>query len=169
MTRTTKVLLAVVASGIPAAFAWWAFARPSQWLATERGLVLTEGNAAGTFQVVAVFTILGIVLGIVSGVAVHRVTRAARWEIVLGLTAASTAAALLCWRLGIWLGPGPLEEVTGLKAGEQVSAPLAVDALVPFLVWPLVSVLSYTLSLYLSTDGAEDDEEIDEVSARSER
>lgn len=171
MTRTGRALLAVAAAGVPAALVWWAFARPSRWLVTDDGLVLTEGNATGAFQVVAVFTIVGIVLGIVSGVAVQRTTRPARWETVVGLAAAATAAALLCWRVGVWLGPPPLGDAAGLQTGDEVPAPFAVDAVVPFLVWPLVAVLSYTLALYLSSDGAPDREadetDEDEVSARS--
>ncbi|WP_286928218.1 MULTISPECIES: hypothetical protein [Aeromicrobium] len=169
MTRTSRVLLAVVAAGIPAAVAWWAFGRPSQWLATERGLVLTEVNATGSFQVVAMFVVVGIVFGVLAGVATHRLTRPGRWETVLGLAAASGAASLVCWRLGIWLGPPPPESVKGLEVGDEVSAQFAVDGIVPFLVWPLVAVLSYTLALYLSSDGEDDDEELaDEVSERSE-
>ncbi|WP_078700753.1 hypothetical protein [Aeromicrobium choanae] len=169
MNRTSRVLLAVVAGGIPAALVWWAFAEPSRWLATERGLVLTEGNATGDFQVVAVFVIVGIVFGVLTGVAVHRLTRPGRWETVVGLAAASSAASLVCWRLGIWLGPPPPEDVKGLEVGDEVSAQFGVDGIVPFLVWPLVAVLSYTLALYLSSDGEEDREEYpDEVSERSE-
>ncbi|MET0468269.1 MAG: hypothetical protein ABWZ87_05980 [Aeromicrobium sp.] len=169
MNRTSRMLLAVVAGGIPAALVWWAFGRPSRWLATERGLVLTEVNATGSFQVVAVFVIVGIVFGVLAGVAVHRLTRPGRWETVVGLAAAASAAALVCWRLGIWLGPPPPEEVTGLKAGDEVSAQFAVDGIVPFLVWPLVAVLSYTIAYYLSTDGVQErDDAADEVSERSE-
>lgn len=155
MTRTTRALLVVVASGIPAALVWVALARPSQWVATERGLVLTEGAATGQFQVVAVFTVIGLVVGLVAGTLVHRFTRPAPWHTLVALAAASSAAALVCWRLGVWWGPAPLQQATGLEVGDAVAAPLAVDSVVPFLVWPLASVLTYTLSLYLSTDGDE--------------
>lgn len=175
MSRSTRALLAVVAAGVPAAFAWWAFGRPAQWLVTERGLILTEDQATGRFQVVAVFTIVGAVVGLLSGVLVHRLTRPARWQVVVGLAAAATASALLCWRLGIWLGPPPPQDVEGAEVLELVPSQFAVDTVVPFLVWPLAAVLAYTLSLYLSTDGVDEDwDDTDEtpsvdVSARSGR
>jgi hypothetical protein len=167
MTRAAWALLATAASGIPAAFVWWALARPSQWLATERGLVLTEGNATGRFQVVAMFTLVGLVLGLVAGVLVQLATRPSHWRTVVGLAAAALAAALICWRLGVWLGPPPPQEATGLDVGDTVAAPLAVDTVVPFLVWPLIALLGYTLALYLGSDGV--DEPADDVSERSGR
>ncbi len=170
MTRTSRVLLTVAASGIPAAFVWLWLGSPSEWLATERGLVLTESAATGRFQVVAVFTIIGVVLGVVAGVVVHRTTRPARWQVVVGLAAASSAAALVCWRLGVQLGPAPPQEATGLEVLETVPSQFAVDAITPFLLWPLAAVLSYTLSLYLSSEGADEDDELDDepLSARSQ-
>ncbi|MCD9153238.1 hypothetical protein [Aeromicrobium duanguangcaii] len=167
MNRVSGSLLAVVASGIPAGFVWWGLGRPAQWLATERGLVLTEENATGRFQVVAVFTVVGVVLGLVAGVAVQRFTRSAQWQTVVGLAAAASAASLLCWRLGVWLGPSSPRDATGLEVGDVVRDQFAVDTIVPFLLWPLAAVLSYTITLYLSSDGVEDDEPDDEVSERS--
>ena len=170
MTRLATVLVAVAASGIPAGFVWLWLGEPSQWVATERGLVLTESAASGQFQVVAVFSIIGIVLGVVCGVATHRLTRPGRWQHVVGLAAAAGAAALLCWRVGVLFGPNPPSEVKDVEALQSVPAQFAVDALAPFLLWPLAAVLAYTLSMYLSTDGADEDEpEAPELSDRSER
>ncbi len=160
MNRVTRTLLVVVASGVPAALVWLAFARPSQWLATERGLVLTEAAATGQFQVLAVFTLVGVVVGLAAGTLVHRLTRPASWHTIVALTAATSAAALVCWRLGVWWGPAPIQQASGLEVGDAVSAPLAVDSVVPFLVWPLAAVLAYTLSLYLSNDGADREAEL---------
>jgi len=169
VTRSTRALLAVVASGVPAALVWLWLGEPAEWLATERGLVLTEGAARGQFQVVGVFCLIGVVLGIVTGMVVHRLTRPGRWHDVLGLAAASAAASLVCWQLGVLLGPNPPAEATGLEVLDTVPAQFAVDALAPFLLWPLASVLAYTLSLYLSDDGADEDEDLrtEDVSARS--
>src|SRR5690606_2669206 len=105
VNRTARLLLVVAASGIPAAFVWWALARPSQWMATDRGLILTEANATGRFQVVAVFTVIGTVLGLLAGWWVHRQSRPGTWRVVLGLAAAASVASLVCWRLGARLGP----------------------------------------------------------------
>ncbi|MTB87459.1 hypothetical protein H9L21_06115 [Aeromicrobium senzhongii] len=168
MNRVSWSLLGVMASGVPAAFVWWGLGRPSQWLATERGLVLTEENATGRFQVVAVFTLVGVVLGLVAGVLVQRITRSAQWQTVVGLAGAASAASLVCWRLGVWLGPQPVRDATGLEVGDVVRDQFAVDTIVPFLLWPLAAVLGYTITLYLSSDGVdEDDEQSAEVSERS--
>lgn len=155
VNRTVRVLLAVAASGIPAAFLWWALARPAQWMATDRGLILNEVNARGQFQVVAVFTVIGAVIGLVAGWLTHRLTRPATWRVALGVAAAASVASLVCWRLGVRLGPGAVEDASGLEAGDMVPAPLTVDSIPSFLVWPLAAVLTYTLSLYLSNDGVD--------------
>ena len=163
MNRVSRVMLAVVLSGLPAALVWGWLGRPAQWLATEGGLVLTEGEAPGQFQVVAMFTVVGVVVGLVTGVLVQRMLVPARWQIVLALAAASTAAALLCWQVGVLLGPAPPQEATGLEVLATVPSQFGVDALPAFLVWPLASVLAYTLAFYLSTDGVDDDAATDPV------
>lgn len=167
MSRTARVLLVVAASGIPAAFVWLWLGQPSEWLATERGLVLTESAAVGQFQVVAVFTAIGAVLGLVSGVLMHRLTGPGRWQDLVGLAAASSAAALLCWRLGVLLGPEPPADAKDLEVLQTVPSQFAVDAIAPFLVWPLAAVLAYTLAMYLSTDGADEEPDEADLSARS--
>lgn len=169
MTRIATVLLAVAASGVPAGLVWLWLGEPSEWLATERGLVLTESAAGGQFQVVAVFALIGIVLGVVAGALTHRLTRPGRWQHVVGLTAAASAAALLCWRVGVMLGPNPPAEAKDVEVLQTVPSQFAVDALAPFLLWPLAAVLAYTLSMYLSTDGVDEDDEPEpaEVSDRS--
>ena len=54
--------------------------------------------------------------------------------VVVLLTA---AASLVAWRVGVELGPPPPESVVGVEVGQKVPAQLAVDGLVPFLVWPI--------------------------------
>lgn len=155
--RIGPLLVGVAATGVPAAFVWWWLGSPSQWVATDRGLVLTEENATGQFQVVAVFTLIGIAVGIVSGIAVERLTRPSRWQTAVGLMLAATAAALVCWWLGVVLGPPDPTTVTGAKAGDHVPAQFAVDAVAPFVVWPLTALVGYALSLYLSHQPDDDD------------
>lgn len=155
--RIGPLLLAVAGSGVPAALVWWWLGSPSQWIATDRGLVLTEQNATGQFQVVAVFTLIGVVVGLACGIAVERRARPARWQTVVALMLASLAAALVCWWLGVVLGPPDPESVTGVKTGSRVPAQFAVDAIPPFVVWPLSALIGYALSLYLSRDPDSDD------------
>lgn len=169
MTRRAWVLPAVAAAGIPAAAVWLWLGEPAQWLGTERGLVLTESAARGQFQVVAVFTLIGMVVGVVSGPLVHRLTRPGRWQDLLALAAAAGAASLVCWRLGVALGPDSPRDATGVEVLQTVPASFAVDALAPFLVWPLSAVLSYTLAMYLSHDGADREDEHDQSAGVSDR
>jgi len=150
--RRAAVIAAIALSGLPAAVLWWWLAEPARWRATERGLVLTEQQATGAFQVVAMFTIIGAVLGLVAGVVTWWLTSPARWQTPVALGLAAAIAAVLCWRVGTWIGPGPVREAAGLDPGDTVEAPLAVDSVVPFLVWPLVAVLAYTVALYVSAD-----------------
>ncbi len=158
MNRVTRLFLGVVAAGVPAAFVWWWLGAPSQWEVTQNGLILTEERAGGQFQVVGVFSAIGLVVGLAAGVVVERLGRPGRWQTVVGLVAASSAAALVCWQLGMWLGPPDPSSVKGLQVGDLVPAQFVVDSIVPFLVWPFAAVLGYTLSLYLGPDGAHEDD-----------
>ena len=162
MGRLTTLLLCFAAAGVPAAFVWAWLAEPAQWVVSDGKLFLTEANAGGQFDVLVIFTIIGFVLALVFGILTERLARPNRWQTVFALALAAVAAAIICWQLGIVLGPPAPGETPGLKSGDLVAAQLKVDALAPFLAWPLGAVLGYTLSFYLGSDGLHADDE-DEV------
>lgn len=157
--RRAWLLLALVATGIPAAVVWNLLAEPSLWRATAEGLVLTEENAGGTFQVVAVFTLIGAAVGVVWGVVIDRWGGPGHWTTVLAISLAALASALVCWQVGIVIGPSAPEKVAGLQPGDTVPMKLAVDTVVPFVVWPLSALLGYLVSFYFSADGEDDDDD----------
>ncbi|HPU12730.1 MAG TPA: hypothetical protein PLQ19_02950 [Aeromicrobium sp.] len=169
MSRLTSLLLCFAAAGVPAAVVWAWLAEPSLWVVSDGKLFLTEANAGGQFEVVVAFAAIGVVLSFVFGIITERLARPNQWQTVLALALVALAAAFICWQLGILLGPPAPSEVPGLESGDKVPAQLKVDAVAPFLAWPLGAVLGYTLSFYLGSDGlASDDQEpisADEISA----
>lgn len=158
--RLPWILLGVAASGVPAALVWVWLGEPSRWVGSDRGLVMSEPNAVGQFQVVGVYTLIGLLVGVVAGLVVRVAGGPGRWQTIVALVCAVSAAALICWQLGIVLGPPDPSSVTGVENGEQVPAQFAMDSIPSFLVWPLTAVLGYTLAMYLSSDGAHDDEDL---------
>lgn len=157
--RLPWLLLGVAASGFPAALVWVWLGEPSMWVGSDRGLVMTEPNAVGQFQVVGVYTLIGVVVGLVAGFVVQLLGRPGRWQTIVGLACAVSAAALICWQLGIVLGPPDPSGVTGVENGELVPAQFAMDSIPSFLVWPLAAILTFTLAMYLGSDGVHEHDE----------
>ncbi len=161
--RLFPLLIALAAAGVPAAFLWAWLAEPAKWVVSGNQLYLTESNANGQFNVVAVFVLIGVLVSFVFGVLIERLARPHRWPTAVSVALMAVVAALICWQLGMLLGPPAPGSVSGLQSGDKVEAQLVVDAVSAFLAWPLGAVLGFTLSFYLGSDG------LAEASAESEQ
>ena len=138
--------------GLPAGLVWLKWATPAQWLATERGLVMTEELAAGQFDVVAAFTVIGLVVGLVVGLTVSLLSKRKAWRLVPVAIAGSLAAAWLCWLVARIFGPADPRDATGVELGQLVSTQFVVDAWPAFLAWPLTALFIVTVAIYIDED-----------------
>lgn len=145
------VVLAVVAGGL-----WALLAKPAQLEAREQGIVLTEAASGRQFGVVVTFVLIGIVLSFGwAAVVAWRLPRH-DWFLVPLFAVATGAASLVAWQVGMLLGPDDPAAAHGLAIGDTVSAQLAVDAVAPFLVWPLFALVGLVFVVLLAGDGGED-------------
>lgn len=135
--RLALVSVAALLAGLVGGLAWWWLAHPAQWEGRDGGIVLNEAAARGQFSVVVVFVLVGAVVSVICGAFVVRAVPDLGWLAVPVVVLLTAAASLVAWRVGVELGPPPPETVTGVQTGEKVPAQLAVDGLVPFLVWPI--------------------------------
>lgn len=138
--QTLQVLGSAVLLGVVSGLVWWQLAEPSLWEVRDFGIVMTEEGSRGQFGVIAMFVLVGAIASLVWGFAVCLIGRRSGWELVVAVLLGSTLAAVIAWQVGIWAGPPSPGSVPGLSVGDTVPDQLGVDALAPFIVWPIAAM-----------------------------
>lgn len=139
-------MVAAVVIGVAAAVVWAWLAEPAQWQIRENGVVLTEGAAKAQFSVVVVFVLIGMVSSIVAGLAMGWFLDALGWVVVPLAIALTLASGLIAWQLGVQLGPPDPATASGGSVGDTISAQLEIDAIAPFLAWPIAGLLGVVVA-----------------------
>lgn len=152
MNGSRKAVLLSSLLGIPAGLVWLWWAEPAQWLMTEQGLVMTEGLAVGQFDVVATYSIIGLIVGIFIGIIVVLMVRPVTSKLVALAVGSSLLAAFECWVIAQLFGPGDPSRATGAELGELVSERFIVDTWSAFLVWPFGALVVLVVTTYMSED-----------------
>ncbi len=145
----------MLALGVLGGLLWLWLADPSEWQVTAQGIVLTEEAARGQFAVVVTFVGVGAALSFGWGWAAGHALRELGWVLVPVFGAVAGAAAVLAWRMGVALGPPHPRDAPDPSLGDRLPAPLAIDAVAPFLVWPMLALLGLLVSAWL--DRSEDE------------
>lgn len=155
MTVVTRVLtwsIVLLGLGAVAGFVWFTLAEPAEWEVTERGIVLGEEAVQAQFSVVVTFVAVGAVLCFGWGWAAGRWLRDAGWMLVPIFAVAAGAAAVIAWRVGVALGPPDPRDVVDPALGDRLPAPLEIDAIAPFLVWPVFALAGLLVAAWLERD-----------------
>ena len=63
--------------------------------------------------------------------------------------AAAGAAAVIAWQVGVVLGPSDPRETAHPALGDRLPSPLDIDAVAPFIVWPMFALLGLLLAAWL--------------------
>ncbi len=150
-TRLWRPSAAMLIAGALAGAVWDALAKPALYEVTENGTVLTEKASTAIFAAVAVFVLIGVAVSFVWGWLVGGWAPALGWPVVAVAIVVAFVAAVLAWRVGVWLGPPDLSTVDGRKLGDTVPMPLSIDSLAPFLVWPIAAVAALLARVYMSS------------------
>ena len=150
--------------GVASGFVWLLLAKPAEWEVTDNGIILTEDGAKGRFGVIVTFVLIAIVVaflwGLVAGLRLQRVG----WLLVPVFAIAAALAGVLAWRIGAAFGPPDPASVTGGSVGDRLPQRLAVDAVTPFLTWPIFALLGLLIATYSARDsGTESASHRDEV------
>ena len=142
----SSVVLAVglALAGVPAGLLWWALAPRADFRITEQGPVpvanpTVELSVAGDGVLVLVLGALGLIAGALAWTTLHRRRGVAT---VAALAVGASVAALIAWRLGELLGPGPTAAEIE-RVGAVVTTPLSLSALPALAVAPFAAVLAY--------------------------
>ena len=154
MTVVFKWVAGLLVLGVVSGFVWILLANPAEWEVTDNGIILTEDGSKGRFGVIVTFVLIGIVVaflwGLIAGLRLHAVG----WLLVPVFAIAAVLAGVLAWRIGVAFGPPDPASVTGASMGDKLPQRLAVDAVTPFLIWPIFALLGLLFATY-STGNAD--------------
>ena len=159
VTRVVLWSVGMLVLGAAGGLVWLWLAEPAVWQVTERGIILTEDAARGQFAVVVMFVGLGAGLCFVWGWIAGRALRELGWVLVPVFAGVAGVAAVIAWQVGVAFGPTHPRDVADPSLGDRLQAPLEIDAVAPFLVWPMFALLGLLMAAWL--DRSEDDEYID--------
>ncbi|MET9883985.1 DUF2567 domain-containing protein [Streptomyces sp. NPDC006430] len=124
--------------------ALWAWLAPrAQYVSNGEAVFLRNTESEARIGADATFFLLSVGFGVLSAVLVFLWRRRGGVPLVIGLAVGSGFAALVGWRLGLWLGPTSDVAAAALKAGKGVpfDAPLQLLANGVLLVWPMVALV----------------------------
>ncbi len=157
---------AMLMLGAAGGLAWLWLAEPAEWQVTEQGTILTEDAVRGQFAVVVTFVLIGVVLSFTWGWAAGHALRELGWRLVPVFAAIATLGALIAWRIGATLGPADPRDAVDPSIGDRLPAPLEIDTVAPFLVWPIFALFGLLIAAWLDRSDEEEPTE-DVVTDRS--
>jgi hypothetical protein len=146
-----------VALGAAAGVLWWLLVKPPAYEVNSNGGATTSERGLAEFIAAdAWFCAIGLVVGLLIGLAAWRWLRTLGWTIVLVVLLCATASALTCWLVGYRLGPGDFSaRLAAAQPGELVPIPLTLQARASLLAWPFFAIIPVLLGSSLGRDDEE--------------
>ncbi|MCX4544121.1 hypothetical protein [Streptomyces sp. NBC_01565] len=137
------VTLVVGVAGVLLGLLWVWLAPRVQYVSNGEAVFLRNTESEGRIGSDGTFLLLSAGLGALSAVATFLWRRRGGVPLVIGLGLGSCFAALVGWRLGLWLGPTSDLAAAAAKAGKGVAfeAPMQLLAYGVLLAWPMVAIL----------------------------
>jgi hypothetical protein len=155
-------------AGLPVGLLWW-LAAPLPRIAKRADGLYRVGGEGNESAIAADgwFAVLAVLAGVLAALVVYLLTRPGRVLPLVGLAVGGLLGAVVAWRFGALLGPGPIDATArGLKAGTRFDAPLDVTALGVLLAWPLAAVITY-FAVSAGSDGGDPQPEPPDVTGAS--
>lgn len=156
--------LLMLGLGVAGGLLWLWLADPAMWEVTKDGIILTEDAVRGQFSAVVTFILVGAALSFGWSWAAGHALRDTGWIRVPVFAVAAGVAALIAWQVGAHLGPSDPRDVADPALGDRLPSELRVDAVAPFLLWPIFALLGLLWDSWLQ----QSDEGDDELTERSE-
>ncbi len=143
--------------GAAAGVAWWLLVKPPAYeLNSNGGATTSERGLAEFIAADAWFCVIGLVVGLLIGIAAWRWLRTLGWSVVLVVVVCAVASALMCWLVGYRLGPGDFSaRLAAANPGDLVPIPLTLRARASLLTWPFFAVIPVLLGSSLGRDEEE--------------
>jgi hypothetical protein len=146
-----------LALGAVAGVVWWLIVKPPAYeLNSNGGATTTERGLTEFIAGDAWFCAIGLVAGLLIGLAAWRWLRSLGWTVVLVVLVCAVASALTCWLVGYRLGPGDFSaRLAAAQPGQLVPIPLTLRARASLLVWPFFAIIPVLLGSSIGRDEEE--------------
>jgi hypothetical protein len=146
-----------LALGAAAGVVWWLVVKPPAYeLNSNGGATTTERGLTQFIAGDAWFCAIGLVAGLLIGLAAWRWLRSLGWTVVLVVLVCAVASALTCWLVGYRLGPGDFSaRLAAAQPGQLVPIPLTLRARASLLVWPFFAIIPVLLGSSIGRDEEE--------------
>lgn len=134
----------------------WISPRVTYTVVQKGQAALNDEISEAAFAADAWFTVLGLIVGVVAGIATWFVRRARGPLVLLLLGGAALLGSWVAWRAGVWVGRHPTPAETGKifnQVGATLRKPLAIRTKVALLAEPAAAVIAYLCCLGLSSWG----------------
>ena len=143
--------------GAAAGVVWWLVVQPPAYeLNSNGGATTSERGLTQFIAGDAWFCAIGLVVGLLIGLAAWRWLLSVGWPVVLVVLGCAVASALTCWLVGYHLGPGEFSaRLAAAQPGELVSIPLTLRARASLLTWPFFAIIPVLLGSSLGRDEEE--------------
>jgi hypothetical protein len=146
-----------LALGAAAGVVWWLVVKPPAYELNSNGGATTSERGLSEFIAGdAWFCAIGLVVGLLIGLAAWRWLRTVGWSVVLVVLVCAVASALTCWLVGYRLGPGDFSaRLAAAQPGQLVAIPLTLRARASLLTWPFFAIIPVLLGSSLGRDEEE--------------
>jgi hypothetical protein len=148
--KDVAVVLGVyLAGGLACGVLWWLLVDPATFTKLRSGATMDEGQLARRFDADGWYTVLGAVVGLVTGaVLTWWRSRDFLLTTVLVSLGSGVAAAVSAW-LGHVLGPpDPRAALAAAHVGARVPVALEVHGWAVYLVWPAATLVGTLVILW---------------------
>lgn len=137
------IALVVGVAGVLLGLLWVWLAPRVQYVSNGEAVFLRDTESEARIGADGTFLLLSVGFGVLSAAAVFLWRRSGGAAQVVGLAVGSVFAALVGWRVGLWLGPSSDLVAVARRAGKGVpfDAPLELLAHGALLGWPMAAVL----------------------------
>jgi hypothetical protein len=155
--RLLGFAVASLGLGAAAGVVWWMVVNPPAYeLNSGGGAATSERGLTEFIAGDAWFCAIGLVVGLLLGLAAWRWLRDLGWLVVLVVLVWATASALTCWLVGYLLGPGDFSaRLAAAQPGDLVPIPLTLNAYASLLTWPFFAIIPVLLGSSLGRDEEE--------------
>ncbi len=144
-TGVPLLLVAIDLAGVALGLLWWRLAPVAQVRVQSDGAYYLDPVPQEFITGDLWFALLSIVLGVLSGLIAHRLVRSSSSLPVVLLAVNGALAAVIGWRLGLWLGLVDLRPLRSAAEGTVSSVPLELTALGFLVLFPVAALVAWLL------------------------
>lgn len=139
--RAGLTVLGLTVGGVALGLLWLWLAPRVPLVSDGKAVYLKDSEGEQAIGMDGTFVLLGLAVGLVSGLVVFLLRRRGGVGVVVGLAVGGVLGSLVAWRLGIWLGPTQDVVAHAKDVGKDVTfdAPLELAAKGALLAWSLAA------------------------------